>query len=241
MRTDAIDLEIFGTRLRVICEDQRGVGVLRSALAEHLIGEPAPLGFALRAPKGRDHLYVLLDRSGFVLGRSRSADECLAVLAGQLGVFVPAPIGTTRLRMRALVGENSEAVLAPFPILASPPMVERRLDRAKHRMIDRLAIDVTSDGRLQMSHSPWPALANLHLPPGHMRATNDHPITAVLAQTMSEAPPSRAGLSWLLAASATSDSTPDFVLTLAERLSGIAGLSVDLNRPSTVYEVLSRC
>ena len=50
MRTDAIDLNLAGTNLRVLCDDPTGIAKLRHALTDHLIATRiAPSGSAATA------------------------------------------------------------------------------------------------------------------------------------------------------------------------------------------------
>ena len=239
MRTDALDLEIGDTQLRVICEDQDGVALLRTALKEHLVVEAAPLGFVLRSPQNSDRFFVLLDRSGFVLARSRTLDESLAILASHLAVFQPSPSGTTRMKMRALVSDDSTAVLAQFPIFVSPPLVERRLGRTGHRIVDSLAIDVANDGSLQMSPAQWPDLTRMPSPQGHASAPSEpHEIVAALALSPTNHPPSRGALTWMFATGMDGNSSRSERLTLAERLSGVRALPVLPAQGSSAYAAL---
>lgn len=109
MRTDALDLDIAGVRMRVVCEDPAGLAFLGAALADHLVDEPAPLGFSLRIPSGRTSFHVLVDRAGSVLARLGSTEDALAVLGSHLAAFIPPPPGTIRLRAQALLREIGRA------------------------------------------------------------------------------------------------------------------------------------
>lgn len=155
MRTDLIDVDIAGHQIRVLCEVPQATTVLRGALSEHLLGEPAEPGFVLKQPDRPGGLHVLLDRAGFILARSRSWEDCVAVLARHLGVFLPPHLGTVRLAMRVLLGDDGRATLVGFPLFSTPPVVERRLQRVGQRIVDRLVVDVHPDGRLDMTATPW--------------------------------------------------------------------------------------
>lgn len=236
MRDDTIDLNLFGTPIRLICEDAPSRDRLRTDLSEHLIDQPAPVGFALQAPNGaRNRLYVLVDRSGLVLARSRSADECLEVLIEHLGVFAPPPPGTVRFRVRALLDENTEAVLALPPTLTFPPLVERRLERANHRMIDRVAVDIGVDGAIKFSPSPWSGTGRSGPPMGHTRAPSQAPVTTILVPG---ALATRASVSWSLAAATLGVSDRQRAMTLAGVLAGARSLPVDPERSLSVYSQL---
>jgi hypothetical protein len=175
VRTDAVDLELGDHRVRVVCDDADGIEVLRSALVDHVIDQPAPVGFAVRAPSTINGFHVVLDQAGLVLGRLRSSDDALAVLAGHLAGLLPPPAGTVRVRGRVFAADDATASLVCFPLFLTPPAVERRLDRDSICLIDRLAIDVTPDATFRVGPIPWPELAGAS-PAGH-RAQLDEPLT----------------------------------------------------------------
>ena len=184
------------------------------------MAEPAPLGFVLKPPDGRTGLHSVIDRSGLVLGRARTWRECVAVLAEHLASFAPTPPGTIRTSMRAVIrGEGSArgAVLAGFPLLTLPPLIERQLERRGQCVIDRLAVDMTLHGELLLSALPWPELRPAD-PVGHCGANaSGTPIEAVLL-------PSDLGTSYYhhqlvaLIACAITSLAPEEALNVAEHL-----------------------
>ena len=160
MRT-AIDLELWGERLRILSDSPDAAALLRASLADHVISDDSPVGFVLKAPDAPRGLYHLIDRSGIVLARACSWRDCVAVLAEYLAGFAPSPAGTVRTAMRAVLrggGEERTAILAAFPLLAIPPLVERRLERSGQQVLDRLAVDIDPTGVISLAELPWPVL-----------------------------------------------------------------------------------
>ena len=239
MGTETLDLQISGSRVRVICENPSSSALLRSALADHLIDEPAEPGFVLKNPERKGGLHILVDRSGFVLGRTRTSEECLGILGSHLAAFVPPPANTTRIHMRALIGDDASAVLAGFPLFVSPPLVERRLERASHRMIDRLAVDIALEGALEMSQTPWPALAELHRVGGHAPAPDRAlRIAAILVPHGASARPSFAAAVSFIATMVSTHATQHDRIALAEKIASAKVISVDANERSARYAAL---
>lgn len=142
MRADSLDLELFGRRLRIIVEHPESRKALKSELAEFIADEVAPTGFVMKLPQGTTKFHVLLDQSGFVLGRTRSAAECLGILRRHLEAFAPAQSNVVRFKMRSLIGDDGNAVLAGFPLFTEPAPIERRLNREGFKIVDRLYTDV---------------------------------------------------------------------------------------------------
>jgi hypothetical protein len=155
VRTDLIDLDIARRRVRVLSEVPEATEALNAALIHHLVPEPGEPSFVLKEPDRPGGLCVLLDRAGFVLARSRTFEDIVAVLLRHLGVFLAPPPGTTRLSMRTLLADDGTATLVGFPLFSTPPVVERRLQRVGQRIVDRLVVDVRSDGKLALTASPW--------------------------------------------------------------------------------------
>lgn len=169
-----LDLAIGDHTTRVMCADDDVLATLRAGLAACLTKKNAPLGFVLHVPTDRQRLYVVTDRSGFVLGRTRERDQALAILAGHLNALRPPRPGTVRLRARALTAPDGGAVLAPWPLLQAPPVFEPRLEGMGFRIIDRLWVDVNSSlGTLDHDDVPWPALHAFDPGPGHISALPD--------------------------------------------------------------------
>ncbi|MFT4866772.1 MAG: hypothetical protein ACI9N0_002900 [Ilumatobacter sp.] len=219
VRADAVDIEIADTRVRVVCEDPAGVALLRSALAHHVVDEPAPLGFALRVPAGTTKFHVLFDRSGFVLARVRTTEEGVAVLGSYLAGLAPPP-QAVRIRGRAFLSDDSTAALATPPLFLNQPVVERRLARISLRAIDRLTVDVGPDMVMVASTTPWPNLRDLPTAVGHAPAPGEPmPIGNVLVPQHGSAEPSRAMVVAHLAAATCSGASRADRLEFAERLS----------------------
>lgn len=239
MRADAIDLNIAGTAVRVICQDLDAIPLLREALADHLIDEPAPLGFSLQMPARENGLQVVVDRSGLVLGRVRTTEESLAVLGSHLAAFLPPPPGTVRMILRALLGDDSTASLAAFPLFVDPPVVERRLERAAHRMIDRLVADLRVDGTLELSPTPWPALAGSDGVAGHAAAPPAPvDVTRLLIPQLADEKPSQAAVVASLACVTAPGAPQHDRLELAERLAAGPVVSVPIAKRGAQYEAL---
>ena len=128
----------------------------------------APLGFVLSSPEGRNRIFVLTDRCGFIMGRSRRLDEILVVLAGLLSSFLDQPQGSQRFRMRILAREGSAYLCVP-PVLFSEPPIERLLHKRGVTVVDRMVIDLAVDSpRITDQAVPW-QLAGAGVPGvGHM-------------------------------------------------------------------------
>ena len=239
MRVDALDLGIHGNRIRVICDDAAGVKRCRSALAAHLVDEPAPPGFVVQGPKKAGDLHVVLDRSGLVLGRARSFDECLSILLSHLGVLISPPAGTIRLRMRALLNANG-AVLASFPLFTHPPFIEGRLERVSYRMLDRLAVDLTPSNGLLLSRPPWAQLPDAPNVRGHSTAGDEvMNVTAVMVPKLFASGPTKAQLITNLACAVLGLPHHEAIET-AERLATIPLIEVDIDPRTPPYKALPR-
>jgi hypothetical protein len=241
VRADAIDLEIEGTRLRVVCEDPAALATLRGAVADHVIDEPAPVGFAMRVPAGETEFHSLVDRSGLVLARVRTSDECLAVFGSHLAVLLPPPAGTVRLRARAVLLDESTAALAVFPLAFSQPLIERRLARSSLRVVDRLVVDIGPDLTLTMAPPSFPALGALPVPAGHTPAPLDPtPIDVVLVPELMRSEPTQADLVAFVAAATSPGAPRAGRLTLAEGLVRKQTAVVRLDDPAALYAALQR-
>lgn len=216
----AVDLDLWGHQVRVRAGIPEAASALRAALADHVLGDAVPLGFALRTPESPNGLHSLLDRSGLVLARARSWEECVAVLAEHLASFAPPPAGTFRTTLRAVIrSEDTQrsAALAAFPLLSLPPLVERQLEQRGQRVVDRLAIDITPEAELSLSPSPWPELAVCE-PAGHCGASaTGAAIRAVLLPTSPGRSLRRHQLVALIASTFTG-LDPEDALETAERL-----------------------
>ncbi len=240
-----VDIELGGVGLRVASDDPGLATRLADALAEHAVGEAQPLGFMLHAPEDERGFYMVTDRSGFVLGRTRTLDQALAVTGGHLSVLVPPPEGTLRLRLRAVVSSRDGSVkLVTWPLLAAPPAVERRLEASRHRIIDRVAVDIDPlSASLRLSPVPWPALAHLDPGPGHVAPGADpRRVRALLAVAFpGAAEPTPGQVAHALAAAAIGVVDRDRLLdAAAEIASSIEARLIEIGRDNEVYDLLER-
>lgn len=170
----SLDLSIAGRAVRVMCADDDLLAAVRAGLAGCVTSTKAPLGFVLQVPTTRTRLYVLTDRIGVVLGRTRDRDHALAMLAGHLDAFQPAPDGAMRLQARAVILSDGAAVLAPWPLLVAPPVSEHRFERIGCRVVDRLWVDVDPAApALDLHPLPWEGSRPLDPGPGHVAAMSD--------------------------------------------------------------------
>ena len=236
MGTEPLDLKIDGTLLRVVCDNPRGARVLRSALSHHVAKEPAPPGFYLEAPTDDQRLYVLLDRSGLVLARTRRLEDCLAALAGHLAAFRRPPEGTTRFRMRTLVDRDQRVTLALPPLLQLPPLVERRIDSLGQRIVDRLVVDIDGDRRVHVPDGRWPELSGVGDGIGHV-STFDVPAPVDLLL----APGARRARAQIIAAVASAGSpgaSHRAILDVSEAVSDVEIEFLDPSRPTEIYRML---
>lgn len=230
VRADALDLAIGGHRLRVFLPDSDGRNLLVDALADVVVDEPAPPAFRVKPPTGKDGFHVLIDRSGFILARTRTSEGCLAVLGSLLANFQLPPEGCIRLPLRAVASEDG-VVLAAFPLFTTPPLVERRLERFGYAVIDDLAVNVSANLSVR-SHVPsWRAIRALQVPNGHCEpVASRHPITSVLLPRIGSMAPTRAQSIALLAAGEP---------TLRQQALDIAELLASLVRPVPVDQSAS--
>lgn len=237
MRSAEIDLDIYGTPIRVICEEREGADRLRTLLEPHLSEEPAEPGFVIHAPGPGTRLRALLDRSGLVLARSQSLDDCIQVMLGHLGLFAPPPADTMRLKVRALVrSADGSAVLAWPPLFVDPPAVERRLERAGFALVDRLAVDLSRDARELCLAAPLVDLSSVV--DGHHSGPGRHTIERCLVPEGT--PGSTAGAVAQVASTImpSSDHGPDERLDLAEALVARGLEHVPLDQRAARYRAL---
>jgi hypothetical protein len=180
-----------------------------------------------------------LDRSGLVLGRTRSLEQCIELLISHLGVFSPPPPDTMRMKMRALVGDGGRLVLAGFPLFSDPPVIERRMERMSHRIVDRLAVDITREGVLMLSPASWQSAATRYEVAGHTGAPSEPlNVAAVLIPSISATEPSQAAVIAFLATNVSSHATNAERVHLAETLAARGVVSVQLNDRAERYEAL---
>lgn len=221
MRVDAIDLDLSGTRMRVLCADPTVIELLRSVLGDYVVDEPAPVGFALRGRVDAAQFHLVVDRSGAVLARVASVEEGVAVLLGHLAAFLPPPDGTVRIRARAVLRDDGTAALAAFPLVHDKPLIERRLQQRSLQLVDRLVVDLDQSLRLHLSPMPWSGLGHLPVPAGHMSApTGLIPVTSVVVPHDGPSDPTRSELVAFLAAMTLPPVSQLERLEVAERLAG---------------------
>ena len=221
MRTDAIDLNLAGTNLRVLCDDPTGIAKLRHALADHLIAGPAPVGFAVRVPA--------------------SVDACLAVVGSHLAALLPPPPDTVRLRARTILFDDSTAALAVDPHFVSQPLVERHLQRASLRLVDRLVTDVRLDGTIVAAAPAWSGLDAMATVSGHASAPGGPiPIESLVIPQLGPAEPSPAQLVSLLTGIMCPGSNRAMRLSLAQRLAARHVVTVPAGDTGGLYSALRR-
>lgn len=241
MRTDAIDLNLAGTNLRVLCDDPTGIAKLRHALADHLIAGPAPVGFAVRVPADIGGFHLVIDRSGHVLARLNSVDACLAVVGSHLAALLPPPPDTVRLRARTILFDDSTAALAVDPHFVSQPLVERHLQRASLRLVDRLVTDVRLDGTIVAAAPAWSGLDAMATVGGHAPAPGGPiPIESLVIPQLGPAEPSPAQLVSLLTGIMCPGSNRAMRLSLAQRLAARHVVTVPAGDTGGLYSALRR-
>ncbi len=239
MRTDAIDLNLAGTPMRVLCDDPAGIAALRHALADHLIERPAPVGFAVRAPAADGGFHLVLDRSGHVLARLDSVDACLAVAGSHLAVLLPPPPDTVRIRGRMILLDDTTAALAVEPHFVGQPPVERHLRRASLRLVDRLVTDIRLDATVVATPPPWPGLEAVA--EGHASAPGGPvPVETVIIPQVGQAEPSHAQLVSFLAGLTCLGAARADRLSLAQRLAALQVIIVPVGDTAGVYSALKR-
>ena len=194
-------------------------------------------------PTGTTKFHVLMDRSGSVLARVRSSEEGLAALGSHLAGLMPLPAGTIRISARAFLTDESTAVLAAFPHFIRDPVVERKLEQASLRLVDRLVVDVRPDTTMVMSPTPWPALSDLPAAVGHAPA----PIAPTAIRTVIIPPlplpydkPSQADVVSFLAAITGAGAPRADRLELADRLAATDVVTVPPGDHAALYATLRR-
>lgn len=150
VRVDAIDIESHGHRRRVLVDEPDARAVLGAAFADVRIDEPSPVEFVVRAPQGTSKFYLVLDRTGFVLGRTRTVEEALTIVSRHLVAQAPPAPGSIRCRFRTVLTGDGRAVIAGFPLFTEPAPIERRLQRERSALVDQLHVDLSvTDGRIR--------------------------------------------------------------------------------------------
>jgi hypothetical protein len=242
VQTAPIDLEIHGSPVRIVCSDPDGAMLLRHALADHVVSREAPLGFKLEGPSEAGRLAVLTDRCGFVLARTRHVEQALAILGGHLSALLPALPGTVRFKMRAAVSTAGTAALAGFPLLTTPPVVERRLEGSGWRILDRLTVEVDPvAAKLRMPDVPWKELAALDPGPGHILPEGRvDAIRLLLVPALApDATPSTATVVHTLAGAVVGGADRQASLTAAECLAdAVPHHFVAFDQRSAIYDAL---
>ncbi len=191
VRADALDLEIDGNRLRIVVSDQECRTLLADAFAAHIVDEPAPPALLMRPPDGPGKFHVVVDRSGFVLARTNTARECVAVLGRILAGLLPTPHGAVRLPMRA-VASDAGVVIAAFPLFRTSALVERRLQRCGYQIVDGLVTDIDEQLFVVSQEPRWTTTDVPRQVPGHCDRLPTRGITAVLLPQIGSSTPSRA-------------------------------------------------
>lgn len=241
MEATSLNLEIGGHLVGVACGTREVADQLRAGLAEHIISEHAPLGFVLRAPTTRGGMFVLTDRCGFALSRSRRVEPAMSALVSLLSGFLEPAGWLHRFVARALVKQGT-AALCLNPVTYVPTLVERRLLSTGYSILDRLAVDVDDQGRIVVEPVPWPSLASgraglAHRIPGTGRSSFviDRVLVPGLGASARQSTPE------LLAAIAATAITGDraaSLYTAARILANSDMVSVDLEDQNGLYRAL---
>lgn len=170
---------VNGHRMRMSCDDERTADEVRRSIGATVDDGSSPLGFILRSPAGRNRLYVLTDRCGFVMARSRRIGAIVASSRGLVSSFEPPAQGAQRFRMRAVYDGESATLFVP-PLLFTDTPIERHLVRSGLSLIDRLVVDIDSGGRV--------------VPPGGGTHAADFPSAVAAASAGGHVDPSGVGL-----------------------------------------------
>jgi SAM-dependent methyltransferase len=238
----AIDLAIGDHTTRVMCAEADALATLRRGLATCVVKRKAPTGFLLHVPSVRQRLYVVSDRSGHVLGRTRERDQALAILAGHLNALQSPRHGSVRMSARALIAPDGGAILASWPLLYAPPISEGQLERTGYRLLDRLWIDVNpSQGVLEHDETPWEALRSLDPGPGHLSSSAypHHVRGLLLPGGPNTFTPTKAELVRYIAALAVAVQDRAQALMAADLLASTVEVRhVKLDDPRSLYEAL---
>ncbi len=232
----------FGDRtVGVACDARRGVRKLRSALADHIVGDEteAPVGFVLTAPAGLQRTHHLADRSGFVHSQGRGLDAGLHALASHLTAFLPPEPGTVRVRAGAVVS-GDQIVVCLFPLLLVPELAEGELAGAGFGLIDRLAIDIeVSSGRIVNPSIPWPTLADIGAGPGHLGPEVSGKVTTVVTASPAGSPALSRAASVVTLANGALHGDPREILDAVTRLIDCAHLASTQPEEGHLVKVLS--
>lgn len=235
-----MNLDFNGTRFRVVCDEPDTAAHLREVMDGHLVTARCEAGFVIRAPRDRSNLFVLLDRTGNFLARTADRESCVAALLRHLTAFAHLSTNAVRFRGRALVGPGPRVVFAGWPLFADGPVVERRLERAGHQIVDRLVVDVDHDGCLDMAPVPshW---SHDHVILGHADAPQATlKIARVLVPQLSSVVPTTASVVAYLAGSALEGQERTKVLDVAESLTTAEITPVRFGDRMATYRALDR-
>lgn len=215
-----------------------------AALADHRCESGQPIGFVLTKPLPQQQFYVIKDRSGYVLGRSRRLEPAVAVLSSHLAALRSSPPNAVTARLRAVVSDRGTVTCFAWPLLFSPPAVERRLHAIGQRMLDQLVVHIDRDtDRVVLRQIPWTTLRDLD--PGighHAPADEEHIVTRLLLPELPhvDAPSTAHTVAWL---APLISSEPDHAATLAiaERfVSQLDVVHVPLGDSGAVYRAIER-
>lgn len=222
MGTDTIDVEVGETRLRIISRAPELTDQLRAALVDQLVDEECEPGFVVDHAATHGALFTLVDRTGFILARSRTVGGCRSAVLSHLAALLPPPDGTIPARMRALI-RDGQAVLAAFPLLTTPPVIERRLQRTGWGLVDRMIVTLTPESDLHLARTPWSMTSDRDIALGHaLEPDGPIEVARVLIPGGPGLQPSEAGVVAFLAALFDGSSSRDVRLDVAERLASRA-------------------
>jgi len=213
----SINLRIGKSGVRVACASRRLAKALMAALSDQIVEDEQPLGFLVQKPHGRTRVYRLADRAGVVLASSRSPRAVLGSLGGHLSALLPAAAGAVRLRVGVLACRSGYVVCAPPLAFVPPPSRDALSDRG-FGLVDRLSLDLRGDGSATVVEVPWPQLAALPLPNGHVASAPAQRLLAIALHGPSGTPSAAAAVAEL-ARTALSGTPASVLETLAHAVS----------------------
>lgn len=211
--------------------------ILSGRFIDHLTDETGELAFSMSPPAGAQCLWVVTDRSGFVLGRMRSLAGAISVIESHVTAFLPVPTGCVRLAMRTIVSDDGRVALVEWPLFWAPPVIERRLVAIGWRVVDRLVTDIevanceVQPPEQQLNDAVTAGVGHCHAEGAYGR------IVAVLGMGVASETPSQARLihRW---ASASRGASASQGLDLAEGLSQIAMPLMTNDDSASIYGIL---
>ena len=234
-----ITLQIEEQTFRISCADPTAIMLLTDVLGDLVVQGDAFLGFKIVPPNSAKGIFRLMSGDGSVLARTPSLSNVIATLLGHLaGLASPLPpAGWMRLSLRAVVGPRASALIDPS-LLATRPLVERRLERFGGSILDLPFVDLHTEtmelGSVQVS---W--LEGEQVGPGHIQPTDLSSQAALfLTSNGGNVPATRAWACYKLA-SAARIGTPAGILDDSIRVLGsLEAAYGDRNDAASLYEAI---